>query len=108
MKWVEVSPKKYRLVDDSDERPAIHLKSKPLPHSSGIHTLYVPPWKKYEEGMKHPDNKHQGIEADKFIAEREFQVKNDPKAKRWEESRKAAWAKDKPQWVKKMQQEGAL
>lgn len=108
MKWVEISPKKYRLVDDGDERPAVKLKNQPIPKASSIHLLYTPSWKKYEEGMKHPDSKNQVVSGDRFLAERAFQVRNDPKAKRYEESRKEAWSKEKPQWIKKMQKEGAI
>jgi hypothetical protein len=99
MKWVLLSPGNYKLVDDEDERPAVKLPS----HKPGkIFTPFAPSWKKYEEGMKHPDSPNQGEYADKFIAEREHQLKVDPQAKKWEESRKAVWAREKPQWVKQL------
>jgi hypothetical protein len=99
MKWVKVTHGTYKYVEDSDDRPAVTLSKKPIDGRS-ISTPYIPPWGKYEEGMKHPDSKHQDIYADKFIAERDFQVRTDPKAKRWEASRKADWEKEKPNWVK--------
>jgi hypothetical protein len=98
MKWVLVRPGLHRLVEDSDDRPAVKLKSKGVP--KGLHTPYTPPWKKYELGMTHPDNNKQGEYTDKFNDVREHEMKTDPVAKRWEESRKERLAKDKPYWVK--------
>ena len=97
MKWVMKSPGNYKLVDDTDERPAVKLPSKKY----GVpHVAYVPSWKKYEEAMRHPDSKQQGVAVDKFMAEREHALKTDPQARKYEESRKARWAADKPQWIK--------
>jgi hypothetical protein len=73
-----------------------------------IYVKFSPSWKKYEEAMKHPDSKVQGEATDKFLAEREHAMKTDPQARRWEESRKASLAKDKPQWIRHMQKKGEL
>ncbi len=101
MKWIQSAPGNFRLVDDDDERPAVKLPSRVI---GAPHVAFTPSWKKYEEGMKHPDSKDQGLYTDKFLAEREHAMKTDPQAKRWEETRKASWAKDKPQWIKEHSQ----
>jgi len=104
MKWITISPGHYRLVDDSDERPSVKLRSK-----SGAPVIkYTPPWKVYEEGMKHQLSKDQVTPGDKFLAEREHQLKIDPVAKRWEDSRKASWDKDKPSWRREMMKKGVI
>jgi len=68
-------------------------------------TPYNPSWKKHEEDLTNPDNKKSLEAADKFDLERQYEMANDPKAKRWEESRKKAWAKDKPEWAKAKRKE---
>jgi len=65
---------------------------------------FTPSWKKYEEAMRHPDSKRQGVATDKFIAEREHAVKTDSEARRWEEGRKKELARNKPQWIKEQQE----
>lgn len=104
MKWVQIAPGHSKLVDDSDERPAIkpkHHKGTPPPN---IHIAFTPSWRKYEDAMKNPLNKRQAVAGDKFFQERERAMKTDPKAKAWEEGRKAEWARNKPQWVKEHSQ----
>jgi len=101
MKWIEDSPSNFKLVDDDDPRPSVTLKSKIHEGAPGVQ--FSPPWKRYEKGMKHPDNKNQTVYGDKFFAEREHAIQTDPKARRWEESRKKAWADAKPQWVREQQ-----
>ena len=108
MKWVLVHPGSYKFVEDSDERPAVKLKS-PNKHFKYAPSLkYIPTWRKYEEAMTHPLSKNQGEATDKFVAEREHQMKTDPIAKRWEESRKERVAKDKPAWRKAMIRKGEV
>jgi hypothetical protein len=97
MKWIQSAPGSYKLVDDTDERPAVKLPHKKY---GPIHTPFIPSWKKYEEAMRHPDSKQQGVATDKFMAERDHALRTDPQAKKYEESRKARWAADKPQWIK--------
>jgi len=98
MKWVTLRDGLQRLVDNDDPRPAVKTKKKPM----GIPFIpYSPTWKKYEKDMWNTDYKHSSEATDKFIAEREHETKTDPKAARWEQSRKAGWAKDKPLWVKR-------
>ena len=97
MKWIQSAPGNYKLVEDTDERPEVKLPSKTV---GAPHVAYVPSWKKYEEAMRHPDSNQQGVATDNFMAEREHAIKTDSQAKRYEESRKARWAKDKPQWIK--------
>jgi hypothetical protein len=50
--------------------------------------------------MTHPDSKVQGKATDMFNAERDHEMKTDPRAKKWEESRRERLAKDKPYFVK--------
>lgn len=64
-------------------------------------TTFDPSWKKHEKGVHSEDTKTQIKETDKFLAERDHELARNPQAKRWEESRVKAWAKDKPQWAKK-------
>jgi hypothetical protein len=100
MKWVSDSPGSYRLVEDSDERPSVKLKSKVM----GVpHTVFTPSWKKYEDAMTNQASKDQGEATDKFLAEREHAMKTDDKARRWEEGRKASWTRDKPYWIKQQE-----
>ena len=73
-----------------------------------IFTPFAPSWRKYESGMWGEDNKTAQSQADKFLTEREHEIKTDPRAARWEKSRKERWAKDKPAWVKMKQKKGEL
>lgn len=101
-KWVQTSPGKYRLVDETDPRPAAKLKG-----SKGTPKLrFTPSWKKHEAEMNHPSDQKQMEATDKFIAEREHAMKTDPKAKRWEEGRKKEWARNKPAWRKQIMKRG--
>lgn len=61
---------------------------------------YTPDWKKYEKKMRSDDSEEAYKAGEAFIQERETSVKNDPKARRYEESRREAWAKEKPEWKK--------
>jgi hypothetical protein len=97
MKWVMKSPGNYKLVDDTDERPAVKLPSQKV---GSFYNPFTPSWKKYEEAMRHPDSNQQGVATDKFMAERDHALRTDPQAKKYEESRKARWVADKPQWIK--------
>ena len=107
-KWVQDSPGCYKLVDRTDPRPAVKLPDRGLAQSSNIHVKYTPDWKKYEEGMHKGTPDQQAEAADKFTAERDHQLKVDKSARRWEESRKESWAKDKPQWRKEMTRRGEI
>lgn len=106
MKWVQVREGNYKYVEDEDERPAVRLKHKRM--FPNFILAYSPSWRRYETAMVHPDSKNQGEATDKFVAEREHEMKTDPKAKRWEEGRKAEWVKAKPAWRKRMMQEGKI
>ncbi len=103
MKWVNVRDGVHKLVEDSDERPAITLPNKKI----GIPFIpYSPSWKKYEQDM-HSDNSKVAAKAtDKFMAERDHAIKTDRIAKSWEDGRKQSWAKDKPYYVKKVEEAG--
>lgn len=63
-------------------------------------TKFTPSWKKYEEAMHKGDAKTQAEASDKFLQEREHELKTDKQAKRWEEGRKISIAKQKPDFVK--------
>lgn len=96
MKWVMIRVGNYKLVEDNDPRPEIDLPSKP----GAPAVSFTPSWKKHEAAI-HLGNADQQYEAsDKFIAERAHEMRRDPQAKRWEESRKKSLAKDKPAWRK--------
>jgi CDP-glycerol glycerophosphotransferase (TagB/SpsB family) len=103
MKWVKVRDGVHKLVEDSDERPAVKLPNKKI----GIPFIpYSPSWRKYEEGM-HSDNAKTSIESsEKFEKERDHTIKTDPQAARWEKSRKERWQKDKTYYVKKVEEAG--
>lgn len=62
---------------------------------------YTPAWKRYEADLHSPDTKKQVAATEKFDLERQNELKKDPKARRWEASRKNEWAKAKPEWVKR-------
>jgi hypothetical protein len=102
-----ICQKSYFHQEWSEESSKIELACDNCDKTSSVFTIpYNPPWKKYEEGMKHPDSKKQGAFADKFYEVREHEMKTDPKAERWEKSRKEAWQKDKPYYVKKVEEAG--
>jgi hypothetical protein len=90
MKWVMDSPNKFKLVDDEDPRPAVKLQSRA---KGGAPTIkFVPSWKKYEKDLNLFDG------ADKFSQERDMEIKTNPKAARWEKSRKEYYQKEKHEW----------
>lgn len=103
MKWVLVRDGSYKYVTDDDARPSVVLPNKPL---GSIFIPYNPSWKKYESEMWNDDKKRSIPATDKFIDEREHETRTDPKAARWEKSRKERVAKDKPAWVKWAKQRG--
>lgn len=98
MKWVKIHNGSFKFVEDSDPRSSVYIPKKPF----GIpYTPFNPSWKKYEKDMWNTDYKRSSKATDKFIAEREYEMRTDPKAARWEKSRKEGWAKDKPLWIKR-------
>ena len=97
MKWVEVRSGKYKLVEDDDPRPAVTLQPK-----VGVPAIHIaPPWKKFEAPTFEASAPEQRVASDKFEASREHYTKIDKNWDRWEKSRRATLAKDKPAWVKK-------
>ena len=106
-KWVEVEPNYYKFVEDSDPRPAVKLKSRKLGQT---YVKFVPSWRKYEPNFHDldPEKKEDLKSNDAFLAERDHATKTDPKARRWEESRKREWARNKPAWRKQMMREGLI
>jgi hypothetical protein len=99
--------KKYSYSEWSEETPPKKLRCNVCDKSVKTFTVaFSPSWKKYEEGM-HSDNKKLSIDSsEKFEMERAHAVKTDPKARSWEEGRKQSWQKDKPYYVKKVQEAG--
>lgn len=61
---------------------------------------YTPTWKKYEEGIHNGDAKSQLEATEKFTAERDHELKTNPQARRYEESRRESLYKDKPTMIK--------
>ena len=62
----------------------------------------APSWKKYEEEMHSDDPKKAREAGNKFILERDWETKHNDKLKEWEKERKEDIAKQKPDWVKKV------
>lgn len=61
---------------------------------------FEPAWKKYEKDIT-SDDPQKALEAGvKFDIIRQDEMRKDPKARTWEESRKAAFLRDKPAWAK--------
>lgn len=68
-------------------------------------TKYKPEWSKYEEEM-HSDNPEVSrIGTEKFTQAREEELRKSSEARKWESSRKAEWAKLKPEWTKARQKQ---
>lgn len=63
-------------------------------------TVFDPSWKKYEKDL-HSDDPQKALEAGiKFDEIRKEELRKDAKARRWEESRKESFLKDKPYFTK--------
>jgi len=106
-KWIVVRPGYYKYVSNDDPRPKVKLKPKEL---GDTYVKFTPSWKKYEPNIHDldPDKKEDFKITDAFLAERDHETKTDPKARRWEESRKKEWARNKPVWRKQMMREGII
>lgn len=65
-----------------------------------VDLAYKPEWAKYEKDISNPDPKIASRAADAFDEVRAEEMKNDPKARRWEQERKEAFLKDKPEYTK--------
>lgn len=103
MKWVKIHEGTFKYVEDSDERPSVKLPHKKI----GIpFTPFNPSWKQYESGMHSDDPKVALDSSEKFESERNHAIQTDRKAASWEKSRKEGWQKDKPYYVKKVQEAG--
>jgi len=94
MKWIMVSPGRYKWVGDDDPRPSVKLK----PKSGAPNIKFIPSWKKHEVPMFAGDGHTQFDAADKFDRERDHEIKTNPQAARWEKSRKEWFAKQKHNW----------
>lgn len=66
---------------------------------------YTPSWKIYEKDLHSEDPDVARKAADQFYFERQNELRNDPQARRWEESRREMVVKDKPIWKKQRLQE---
>ena len=97
MKWIKIRDGKYKLVSDNDPRPSVNLPDKKL---GKIFIPFSPSWRQHESEMWNDDTKKSMKATDNFIDEREHEMKVDPRAARWEKSRKASWDKEKPAWRK--------
>jgi co-chaperonin GroES (HSP10) len=65
-----------------------------------VDLAYKPEWAKYEKDLTNPDPEIASRAAEAFDETRREEMKNDPKAREWEQSRKEAFLKDKPEWTK--------
>lgn len=103
MKWVKISDGKHKLVPDSDPRPEdTEFANRTTPPGSP-HIAFKPSWAVFEPSMRSHDPKVQRAATDLFMAERTRETAMSSKARRWEQSRKESWAKDKPTWRKRQQ-----
>lgn len=104
MKWIEVRPGTYKLVDDSDERQAVNLPSK----EGFPNIVNKPPWATYEKSMQAGNSKDQEKATDAFFKERGEWTRDSQKLRQWEQDRRKEWAKNKPLWRKKKMQDDPL
>ena len=65
-----------------------------------VQLAYKPEWAKYEQDMANPDPTIARKAADAFDEVRAEALKNDATARRWEQSRKESFQKDKPEYIK--------
>ena len=67
--------------------------------------MFDPAWKKYEDGIRSDNPEIARKSVDAFEETRDFEMKNDPAARRWEEDRKKEIFANKPLAVKQRIQE---
>jgi co-chaperonin GroES (HSP10) len=65
-----------------------------------VNLAYKPEWAKYEKDLTNPDPEIARKAAEAFDEVRAEELKNNPEAREWEQSRKEAFLKDKPEFVK--------
>lgn len=65
-----------------------------------VDLAYKPEWAKYEKDISNPDPVIASRAAEAFDETRKQELKNDPQARKWEQSRKEAFLKDKPEYTK--------
>lgn len=106
-KWIETSPGRYKTVPLSDPRPTKTPPKKEL--GRGPFVISAVPWAAMESAM-HDGTNHdkQRAATDAFIDERSKWTATSTKYRKWEQGRKAEWAKNKPTWRKKMMKEGRV
>lgn len=63
-------------------------------------TKFNPSWKQHEKDIHSDDADVARAAADRFEMERNHEMRTDPQARRWEESRRKEVAKEKPIWKK--------
>jgi hypothetical protein len=106
LKWVEVRSGRYKLVEPDDPRPEVKLQDR----WGSPNVAFTPSWKKYETPMFIGDLKSKEEAVDKFSQEREHAIKVDPKAARWEKSRREWFQKQKHNWrnneIQKLKEQG--
>jgi hypothetical protein len=103
MKWIQSSPGSYRLVDDSDERPAVKLPNRRFTEgpTKELKVKFLPSWKKYEEKMHHGTPAEQREASELFTAEREKEINTSRQASSWEKGRREWFQKQKHDWRQK-------
>lgn len=65
-----------------------------------VDLAYKPEWAKYEKDLTNPDPEKARAAAQAFDETRKHEMAVDSKARRWEESRRESFFKDKPTYVK--------
>jgi len=68
-------------------------------------TPFQPEWKKHEADLRSPDIKKQHIATEAFDETRKKEMAVSAKARHWEEDRKQAFMKEKPNYVKQKRAE---
>jgi len=103
-KWIKVKDGHWKTVPDDYNAPTDEPADKP-----GVPNLITkPPWATYEAPMHTTDGEENVKASEAFFQERTKWTQSSKKWDRYEHSRKATLAKDKPLWRKKMAEKGAL
>lgn len=63
--------------------------------------MFNPEWKQFEDKMRTGSASEQSQAGDAFFETREKEMQNSKRARDWELGRKAEWARNKPEYVKK-------
>lgn len=95
MKWIKIREGHYRLVDDNDDRPEVHLPKKEIGNFS---MGYKPGWVNTLNRVNpHPeamDSEGERRAIDLMLNDRDKETRISKKAAGWERGRRVAWNKN--------------